>query len=59
VLGGLTVPLPVSDPVDPVDPDDTVGLPVDAGGVVVEWVTGALTAAVVVTWTAACRCGAT
>jgi hypothetical protein len=49
VLGGLTVPLPVSDPVDPVDPDDTVGLPVDAGGVVVEWVTGALTAAVVVT----------
>lgn len=62
VLGALTLPLPVSDPVVPADPDDTDGLPedwpVDVGGGALAWVTGALTAAVVVTWTAACRCGA-
>jgi hypothetical protein len=50
VLGALTLPSPVP----PVDPDVTEGLPEDVGfdvtGVLVESLTGAVTAAVVVMW---------
>lgn len=63
VLGALPLPSPVPDPVTPVDSDGTEGVPedcvVDVAGGAEEWVTGAVTAATVVTWTVAGWCETT